>query len=107
MTHPIIDLKESPSLAELIDRATANQEVITLMADGQGKAVLLSVEAFESLLRIRSKPQAELMPLEEFHAQFHAALTEAGYDSRAKIVSLVQEVKQEMAAEREQQLSQE
>ncbi|MEC4814384.1 MAG: hypothetical protein SAK29_14070 [Scytonema sp. PMC 1069.18] len=31
------------------------------------------------------------------------ALTEAGYDSREKIIHLVQEVKREIAAERQQQ----
>lgn len=99
MTHPAIEVQESPPLSELVNRASTNQEIITLTTNGQGKAVLLSVEAFQSLLRIRSKEQDPRMPLTEFHPQFHAALVEAGYDSREKIINLVQAVKQEIADE--------
>jgi hypothetical protein len=41
----------------------------------------------------------ELLPLEEFQQEFKQALIEAGYDSREKIIKLVQEVKQEMVEE--------
>lgn len=41
----------------------------------------------------------DLLPLEEFQQEFKQALIEAGYDSREKIIKLVQEVKQEMVEE--------
>lgn len=41
---------------------------------------------------------------ENFSQQFHQALVDAGYDSREKILDLVQEVKREMAEERQQRL---
>lgn len=40
-----------------------------------------------------------LMPLDEFQQQFYAALVEAGYDTREKIIELVREVKLELARE--------
>lgn len=45
--------------------------------------------------------EQELMPLEQFQQEFKQALIESGYDSREKIIKLVQEVKQEMAEERQ------
>jgi len=39
------------------------------------------------------------MPLEEFQQKFHAALVEAGYDTREKILELIREVKLELARE--------
>lgn len=94
------------SLAELVDRATTRHEIITLASEGQKKAVLLSLEAFEYLIGMQAYRQRELMPNDQFHAQFHQALVEAGYDSREAIIDLVQEVKREIAAERQQQPSQ-
>lgn len=49
------------------------------------------------------KPQTQ--PWREFSRQFHLALVDAGYDSQEKIINLVQEVKREMAAERDQRLA--
>jgi hypothetical protein len=45
------------------------------------------------------RQEQELLPLEEFQQEFKQALIEAGYDSREKIIKLVQEVKQEMVEE--------
>lgn len=92
----------SQQLSELVNRATAEKEPIILTAEGKAKAVLLSVEAFENLVGMREYSCRELMPLESLQHQFNQALIEAGYDSREKIVNLVQEVKQKMAAERQQ-----
>lgn len=39
---------------------------------------------------------------ENFSQQFQQALVDAGYDSREKIIDLIQEVKREMAEERQQ-----
>ncbi|HAX78158.1 MAG TPA: hypothetical protein DCY88_20645 [Cyanobacteria bacterium UBA11372] len=51
---------------------------------------------------MREYAQRELIPLDSFQQQFQQALIEAGYDSHQKIVNLVQEIKQEIAAERQQ-----
>lgn len=42
---------------------------------------------------------------EDFSQQFHQALVDAGYDSREKIIDLIQEVKREMTEERRQRLA--
>ncbi|MEQ8539272.1 MAG: type II toxin-antitoxin system Phd/YefM family antitoxin [Coleofasciculus sp. D1-CHI-01] len=88
-------------LSELVKRVNSERELIILTTDGQAKAVLLGLEAFEDLLGMREYSQLELVPLHDFQQQFKQALIEAGYDSRDKIVNLVQDVKREMAAERQ------
>lgn len=45
----------------------------------------------------------ELIPIENLQRETKQALSEAGYDSREKIIELVQEVKQEIATERQKQ----
>ncbi|MEZ4729256.1 MAG: hypothetical protein R3E79_19155 [Caldilineaceae bacterium] len=40
-----------------------------------------------------------LMPLDEFQRLFQAALVEAGYDTKEKILELIREVKLELAKE--------
>jgi prevent-host-death family protein len=98
-----IDLSNaSPDLAELVNRATDSQEIITLTNQGKKSAVLISAEAFEHLVGIQKYRQTELMPPDEFEQQFHQALVEAGYDSREKIIDLVREVKQEIYEEHNQ-----
>ena len=83
----------SRQLSQLVNRATYGRELIVLTSRGQAKAVLLSVEAFEDLVEMREHAQRKLMPIDSFQQQFQQALAEVGYDSREKIVSLVQEVK--------------
>jgi prevent-host-death family protein len=102
MVTSSIDINTTPNLAELVDRATTSQEVITLTAHGEGRAVLLSLEAFKYLVGLQQYRQQELMPAHDFEQQFRQALAEAGYDSREKIIDLVREVKQEMYEERHQ-----
>lgn len=57
----------------------------------------------EVLALYRQYYERDLMPDEEFCSGFQEALVEAGYDSREKIIQLVQEVKQEMAIERDKE----
>ena len=92
----------SNQLSELVDRAADERELIILTSEGKPKAILLGVEAFEALVGMREYAQRELIPLDSFQQQFQQALIEAGYDSHQKIVNLVQEIKQEIAAERQQ-----
>ncbi len=99
-TVKIIDA--SNQLSELVDRAADERELIILTSEGKPKAILLGVEAFEALVGMREYAQRELIPLDSFQQQFQQALIEAGYDSHQKIVNLVQEIKQEIAAERQQ-----
>ena len=54
-----------------------------------------------NLEQMHSKQEQKLMPLEQFQQEFKQALIESGYDSREKIIKLVQEVKQEIAEERQ------
>jgi prevent-host-death family protein len=102
MVASSIDINTTPNLAELVDRATTSQEVITLTAHGERRAVLLSLEAFEYLVGLQRYRQQDLMPTNDFEQQFRQALAAAGYDSREKIIDLVREVKQEMYEERHQ-----
>lgn len=67
---PAIEINPNHPLAELVDCATTGHEIITLTAEGQKKAVLLSLEAFEYLIGMQQYRQRELMPDDEFHAQF-------------------------------------
>lgn len=101
-TVKIVDANQQ--LTELVNRATNTGELIILTADGKAKAVLLGVEAFEELLGMREYSQRELMPFDDLQKQFQEALKEAGYDSHEKIVNLVQEIKQEIANERQNNL---
>ncbi len=101
-----IEIDAEHPLAKLVDRAIDEHEIITLKTKSQKKAVLLSLEAFEHLINMRSNQPSELMSDAEFHQQFHQVLVDSGYDSREKIINLIQEVKQEMAEEGRQRTSQ-
>ncbi len=92
----------SRQLSQLVNRAAYGRELIVLTSRGQAKAVLVGVEAFEDLVGMREHANRDLIPIGSLQQQLQEALTEAGYDAREKIVSLVQEVKQEMSAERDQ-----
>jgi prevent-host-death family protein len=102
MAASSIDLNTTPDLSDLVNRATTSQEVITLTAHGERRAVLLSLEAFEYLVGLQRYRQQELMPAHDFEHQFRQALAEVGCDSREKIIDLVREVKQELYEERQQ-----
>jgi prevent-host-death family protein len=102
MINPTIEVSDNHPLSDLVTQAASGSEIITLTANGLPKAVVISVEAFEYLVKMKRYKEQPLMPDERFHQEFHSSLVQAGYDSREKIINLVQEVKQEMAAEREQ-----
>ncbi|MEL6454243.1 MAG: hypothetical protein AAFQ40_05935 [Cyanobacteria bacterium J06623_5] len=91
-----------PSLDDLVHRAS-RQEIITLHTQDDKSAVLLSLEAFEYLVGLQKYHQQALMPSADFEKQFHQSLVNAGYDSREKIIDLVQDVKRELYEERLQQ----
>jgi len=101
-TVKIVDANHQ--LSELVNRATNTSELIILTTDGKAKAVLLGVDVFEQLLGMREYSQREIMPFDNLQKQFQEALIEAGYDSHEKIENLVQEVKREMATERQKNL---
>ncbi|MBI1800330.1 MAG: type II toxin-antitoxin system Phd/YefM family antitoxin [Chloroflexi bacterium] len=90
----------SRSLSQLVDRAARDREIIILTLDGQAKAVLVGIEAFEELFGTKAQAEQPTMPLDEFQREFHEALVEAGYDSREKVIELVREVRREIAVER-------
>ena len=64
---------------------------------------IIGLEALTNLVEMSKYAQQKLMPNDEFQEQFQQALKEAGYDSPEKIINLVQEVKQEMATQRQSQ----
>lgn len=88
----------SRSLSRLINQAAYGNQVFILTSRSQPKAVLLGVDAFQTLVGARS--EQELMPLDTLQMQFQEALSAAGYDTPGKVVDLVRDVKREMADER-------
>jgi hypothetical protein len=56
----------------------------------------------EFFTNISEYQQLNLMPPKQLEQELKQALSEAGYDSREKIIDLVQEVKREIALERRQ-----
>ncbi|MFM7363350.1 MAG: hypothetical protein ACKO11_02355 [Cuspidothrix sp.] len=51
---------------------------------------------------IREYQQRNLMPVKQLEQELQQAFTDAGYDSREKIINLVQEVKGEIAVEKQE-----
>ena len=101
MTASDIDVNSTkPELTDAIDRATDSQEMITLKSEDQNTAVVASAETFEHLVGLNRYSRSETTPADEFEKGFHQALVDAGYDSRAKILDLVKDVKQEIYEER-------
>ena len=80
----------SRQFSQVVNRAAYGRDVVVLTSRGQPKAVLLGMHEYAD------KP---LMPLDEFQEKFRAALAEAGYDTREKILALVHDVKVELAIE--------
>jgi hypothetical protein len=93
-------IKAPHQLNDLIRRSVDEQEIFILTTDGEEKALLIGLDALENFMGMKKYAHRKLMPLDEFQEQFQQALAEAGYDSPEKIINLVQEVKQEMATER-------
>ena len=89
----------SRQFSQVINRAAYGQDVVVLTSRGQPKAVLLGLEAFDQLVGMREYANQTLMPIDEFQEKFRAALAEAGYDTRQKLLDLVGDVKTELAIE--------
>jgi hypothetical protein len=102
MVDSTVDIGNSAALTALVNQANVGKGVVTLTEQGETRAILLSLEMYEYLLGLQQHRQRELLPPQEFQQQFQAALTEAGYASKEGIVTLVQEVKQEIYQERQQ-----
>jgi len=90
----------SRNLSHWVNQASYGRECVTLTSRGRPKAVIISVEAFETLLGLQSPLTARRMPVEQLRQEFRQALTEAGYQTREDLVALVQDVKRELADER-------
>lgn len=89
----------SRQLPQLINRAAHGRDIVVLTSQGQAKAVLLGIDAFDHLVGMRAYAEQSLMPLDEFQQKFRAALIEAGYETPEQIVALVREVRREKAQE--------
>ena len=97
-----VTVRDNQELSQLIQQATSKREAITLVQEGQQKAVLLSLEMFQALIGIGD--QREQLTAQGFTAMSRQLFTKSGYDSPDKIMQLIQEVKQELATEREQRI---
>ena len=91
----------SREFSSLVNRAAYGKEIVILSSRGRAKAVLLGMETFEELIGMREHAKQQLAPLDTFQQQFQQALAEAGYDTTEKVVAMVRQVKQELAAEHE------
>lgn len=89
----------SRQFSQMVNRAAYGRDVVVLTSHGQPKAVLLGLEAFDQLVGMREVAEEPLQPLDEFQGKFQAALAEAGYDTRQKILDLVRDIKTELAIE--------
>ena len=86
-------------LSQLIQQANSKREAITLVQEGQQKAVLLSLEMFQNLIGISDR--REKLSVTGFADTSRQLFTTSGYDSPDKIMQLLDEVKEELAVERE------
>ena len=89
----------SRQFSQVVNRAAYGRDVVVLTSRGQPKAVLLGLDAFDQLVGMSEYANQPLVPLDEFQEKFSAALAEAGYDTREKILALVHDVKLELAIE--------
>lgn len=60
------------------------------------------MKAVKATGKISEYQQHPLMSAEQLQQELKQSLTEAGYDSREKIVDLVQDIKREISQERQQ-----
>ena len=101
-------MKEIPipeaKLSELLYQSEVDQLPILLTENNEAKGVLLNIKVFEALIHSWKYTNRSLMPLSELQARLQQAFAEVGYDSRDKLVELVQTVKLEMVEARKQNL---
>ncbi len=95
--------KASRNLSHWINKASYGRDLVFVTSRGKPKAVIIGADTFATLVGMQEYAQRELLPLEIFRREFRAALTEAGYQTREEIIPLVQEIKQEVATERNTQ----
>jgi len=96
------NIHNNQELSQLIQQANSQKEAIALIQEGQQKAVLLSLEMFQSLIGISDRHKR--LSNAGFTEMSQQLFTSAGYDSPEKIMQMLYEVKQEIATEREQRL---
>ncbi|OLP16973.1 hypothetical protein BST81_18500 [Leptolyngbya sp. 'hensonii'] len=89
-------------LSELLRQATAEEAPILLTEDDETKGVLLNIKMLNALVSAWQYTNRSLMPLNQLQTSLQQSFEVAGYDSREKIVELVQQIKQEIAEERSQ-----
>ena len=104
--HRTLIMKEIPipeaKLSELLHQSEIDQLPILLTENNEAKGVLLNIKVFEALIHTWKYTNRSLMPLSELQTKLQKSFREAGYDSRDKLIELVQTVKLEMVAERKQ-----
>ncbi len=92
----------SRNLSHWVNQASYGRECVMLTSRGRVKAVLIGVDAFEALLGTQATLHHQAMSVEQLRREFRQALAAAGYHTRQQIVELVQDVKAEISAERQQ-----
>jgi prevent-host-death family protein len=94
----------SRNLSHWVNQASYARECVVLTSHGRAKAVIISVEALETLIGLNVVADHPPMALPTLRREFRAALAKAGVHTRDDMVELVRAVKQEMAQEREQEI---
>lgn len=90
----------SQNLSHWINQASYGRDCVIVTSRGRAKAVLIGVEAFETLIGVPDQDRQRSLPVQELRREFRQALAEAGYQTPEEMVNLVREVKRELAEER-------
>lgn len=97
----LISISEaSQNLSHWINQASYGRDCVIVTSRGRAKAVLIGVEAFEALIGVPDQDRQGSLPVQDLRWEFRQALAEAGYQTPAEMVTLVREVKRELAEER-------
>jgi prevent-host-death family protein len=86
-------------LSQIVNRASYGREVMILTSRGKPKAVLVGIDTFQQILGVHKIAEGVQMSAGDLQQGLRQALEEEGYDTPEKIVALVRNVKQELAAE--------
>ena len=89
----------SQNLSHWVNQASYGQECVIVTSHGRAKAVLIGVEAFQSLIGIPDTSQRQTASLQQLRKEFRTSLAEAGYSTPEQLVELVRNVKRELADE--------
>ena len=90
----------SRNLSHLVNQASYGRECVMLTSRGRPKAVIIGMETFEMLLGVQSTATAKRLPVAQLRQELRQALAVGGYQTNEEIVTLVQDIKQELADER-------